>query len=208
MSTAFIVAVVGAESTGKTTLAQALAEHYASRGERAAFVPEYLREFCDRLGRTPQREEQTAIAQEQSRRIDEAAAAHAFVFADTTALQTAVYSEWVFGDRSLAGMAISAHRTCRLSLLTALDLPWQADGVQRDGAHVREPIDAMLRHALMAAGAAFTVVGGTGPARVQAALAAIDAARRPVTSGTGTRWRHVCALCGDADCERHLFASR
>ena len=60
-----IVAIVGAESTGKTMLAQALAARL-----RAAWVPEVLREWCDREGRTPRPEEQLPIAEEQERRVD------------------------------------------------------------------------------------------------------------------------------------------
>ena len=72
--------------------------------------------------------------------------------ADTTALMIGVYSDWVFGDTSLYAAAEEAHRRVDLTLLTALDLPWQADGHQRDGAHVRAPIDALVRAALGRAG--------------------------------------------------------
>jgi hypothetical protein len=60
--------------------------------------------------------------------------------------------------------------------VTALDLPWQADGLQRDGAHVRAPVDALLRSALTGAGIAFTTITGVGGERAAAALRAIDAA--------------------------------
>ena len=66
---AFVIALLGAESTGKTTLARELGTALAGRGERVAVVAEYLREFCEREGRTPRREEQRGIAAEQSRRI-------------------------------------------------------------------------------------------------------------------------------------------
>ena len=47
------------------------------------------------------------------------------------------------------------HRRCALTLLTALDLPWVADGLQRDGPHVQAPIDATIRLALDSAGLAW-----------------------------------------------------
>ena len=62
MSNAFVIALLGAESTGKTVLAAALATALTSPARRIAVVPEYLREFCDRHGRTPRRDEQAHIA--------------------------------------------------------------------------------------------------------------------------------------------------
>ena len=70
MAEALVIAVLGAESTGKTTLARSLADELARRtGLRAAWVPETLREWCDRTGRTPAAHEQADIAAEQHRRI-------------------------------------------------------------------------------------------------------------------------------------------
>jgi nicotinamide riboside kinase len=170
-----------------------------------AWVGETLREWCNQAGRTPQRHEQRAIAQEQARRIDTAAASHDLVVADTTALMIAVYSEQVFGDPSLLAEAAARQRSYSLTLLMALDLPWVADGLQRDGPQVRAPVDARLRRALLQAGTGFSVVSGSGAARLQCALAAVAAARRPPADAGATRWRHLCARCGDPECERHIL---
>lgn len=193
---AFVVALVGAESTGKSTLASALAAALLDAGHDAVCVDEALREFCTCAGRTPRIDEQRAIADAQTQRIETAAAAHAIVIADTTALMIAVYSDWVFGDRSLYGIAEAAHARADLTLLTALDLPWQADSLQRDGAHVREPIDALVRAALDRSAAAYSVVHGSGCARLQAALAAtLQALHRRSPEADSAPWRHVCARC-------------
>lgn len=201
-----VIAIVGAECTGKTTLAGALQRALLARGHRVALVGEYLREFCAREGRTPHAAEQPMIAREQSARITIAAAAHDLVVADTTALMTAVYSHHLFGDRTLLDDAIQQQARCHLTLLTTLDLPWVADGLQRDGAHVRGPVEAALRAALLDAGLSFAVIAGIGDARTSAALAAVQSALRPPPLPGATRWRHLCALCGDPDCERHLLA--
>ena len=202
-----VVALLGAESTGKTTLARTLAETFAAEGRRVALVPEYLREFCDQHARTPRQDEQADIADEQTRRIARAADTHDLVIADTTALMIAVYSDTVFGDTSLYASAEAAHRQgCGLTLLTALDLPWQADGLQRDGPHVREPVDALVRAALARAGVPWSVVFGVGPARASAALASARRALTPPADdahGGGPRWHWHCERCGDANCERH-----
>jgi nicotinamide riboside kinase len=123
MPEAFVIALLGAESTGKTVLAGALAGALATPARRVAVVAEYLREFCDRHGRTPRPDEQAHIAAEQTRRINAAAQSHDIVIADTTAVMIAVYSEHVFGDTGLYASALAAHARCNLTLLTALDLP-------------------------------------------------------------------------------------
>ena len=210
-----VIALVGAESTGKTTLAHALAETFASEGRRVTLVPEYLREFCDAQGRTPRQDEQAHIAAEQTRRIAEAARTHELVIADTSALMIAVYSELVFADTGLYASAETVHREgCGLTLLTALDLPWQADGLQRDGPHVRGPVDALVRAALARAGVAYSVVFGHGDARLQAAIASMRhaLAPRPADGDENDNaaeprwhwhWHWHCERCGDANCERH-----
>ncbi len=203
-----VVALLGAESTGKTTLAQALAAALAVDGRSVVLVPEYLREFCDARGRTPRQDEQSHIACEQTRRIALAASMHDLVVADTTALMIAVYSDTVFGDTSLYASAEAAHRAgCDLTLLTALDLPWQADGLQRDGPHVREPVDALVRAALARTNVAYSVVFGRCDARTQAAHASVQRAlasrSAPDDEASNPRWHWHCERCGDANCERH-----
>jgi nicotinamide riboside kinase len=209
MNRGFVVALVGAESTGKTTLASSLHEALVAQGRRVALVCEVLREFCEREGRTPVASEQAGIAAEQTRRIDAAAAAHEIVIADTTALMIAVYSDMLFADRSLYVHAESAQRRCDLTLLTALDLPWQADGLQRDGPHVREPVDTLVRAALQRTGLSYAVVSGAGPDRHAAALnalrRALDATSQDDEARANPPWHWVCERCGDVDCERHLL---
>ena len=206
MAEVTVIAVLGAESTGKSTLAAALQQALAGEGQRVAQVGEVLREFCDAQARTPRRHEQAAIAAEQTRRIDAAAAGHDIVIADTTAVQIAVYSEIVFGDRSLYDAALRDHARCRHTLLCALDLPWVADGLQRDGPHVREPVDMLLRAALRRHDPGYAVVAGLGPARLAAALAVLQPATASMDApAEATRWQGVCERCGDPACERHLL---
>ena len=198
-----MIALLGAESTGKTTLAKALGTALAVEGKSIAVVDEYLREFSEQRGRTPREDEQRHIAETQTLRIATAASAHDIVIADTTALTIAVYSEQVFGDVSLYDAAETAQRRSDLTLLMALDLPWQADGLQRDGQQVRAPVDALLRAALLRSGTPFSVVSGEGPARLSGALACVQRAFAP--PDPARRWQWVCERCGDAGCERHTL---
>ena len=48
-----VIALVGAESTGKTTMCQALAGQLQAQGHSVGVVPEYLRQWCEARGRTP-----------------------------------------------------------------------------------------------------------------------------------------------------------
>lgn len=209
-----VIALLGAESTGKTALARALAERLTERGQAAVRVDEYLREWCEREGRTPRPDEQVAIAAEQTRRIDAAAAGGAIVVADTTALMTAVYSDLLFDDTALYPSALAAQGRYALTLLTALDLPWVADGLQRDGPHVREPVDAKVRAALMRAGLSFAVVHGHDGARLDNAWNAINSiATSPGGTGATARfglknstWAWACDKCSDSECEHRLFS--
>ena len=175
MPEALCIAIVGAESTGKTTLAAALAQRLAAdTGRRVAWVPELLREWCAHSGRTPHAHEQESILRAQHERIDAAAAAHELVVCDTTALMTAVYSQIVFNDHSLNESAAQLHRRrMALTLLTAIDLPWVADGLQREGPQVQGPVDDALRGLMQLQGIDFGVVSGQGSARVGHALAAV-----------------------------------
>ena len=207
MSAAKVIVVLGAESTGKTTLVREMVAALRSRGLDAVGVPEALRLFCERTQRTPLAHEQAALAEEQTRLIDEAASRHAIVLADTSALMTAVYSQVIFRDDSLFEPALRAHGRCDLTLLTALDLPWVPDGHQRDGPHVREPVDAHIREALMQAGLAHAVVMGQGVQRVAHALSVVehllDAPARAQRAAAAPRWRWFCENCDDGECEQH-----
>jgi nicotinamide riboside kinase len=201
-----LIAILGAESTGKTTLTEQLAEALRTHDHSVAVVSEYLREFCDARGRTPFAHEQQAIADTQTQRIAAASQTHDVVIADTTALMIAVYSDHLFGDASLYASALDATRRCNLVLLTSLDLPWAADGLQRDGPHVRQPVDAKVRSALAGAGIGYSVVSSRGQERVACALAATNhVMNAPDLDATGPRWQWTCDRCGDVDCERHLL---
>jgi nicotinamide riboside kinase len=202
------IALLGAESTGKTQLASDLALHFRAQGKSVAVVTEVLREWCEREARTPRPEEQMPIAREQERRVDLAAATHQIVIADTTSLMVAIYSAMLFEDGTLYRFALERQRTYDVTLLTGLDLPWVADGLQRDGPHVREPVDALVRDSLAKAGVHFRVVYGQGTERLRSALAAIDPAMAPrADAQSGRPWTWSCEKCGDPECEQHLFTS-
>ena len=221
-----VIALLGAESTGKTQLALVLAAYWQAQGLTVVSVPEVLREWCDHAGRTPQPHEQAAIAKEQAQRTLAALATPKVnvVIADTTPLMTAIYSDKLFKDCSLYAFALIHHRIYTHTLLTGLDLPWVADGIQRDSPSVQAPIDAMVRSALGGAGIAFQVVYGLDEERLHNALRGIS--RQEMTNSAANHadlastsnikgtlkppkiratWVWACDKCSDPDCEHRLF---
>lgn len=206
------VAILGAECTGKTTLCAQLVATLALRGKSAHAVGEVLREWCEQHGRTPQAHEQTAIAQAQAQRELEAGACDVLL-ADTTPLMTAVYSDVLLWDPSLYPFALAHHARYDLTLVMGLDLPWVADGIQRDGALVQAQVDARLRAVLQDHGIRFSVVYGQNAQRGACALMAIDQARAqvehsaPAAPQSHQRWKWVCDKCSDAQCEHQLFTA-
>jgi nicotinamide riboside kinase len=211
------VAVLGAESTGKSWLTQALAGVLRARGQAVHTVNEVLRLWCDRAGRTPQRHEQMAIAEQQAQAAHPTGqpAPDTWLLSDTTPLMTAVYSQLLFDDESLYPMALAHQALYDITLVTGLDLPWEADGLQRDGPQVRGPVDTLLRQALERSGMAYRVVYGQGPGRLNNALLALGLAGEDASAQhireqgqfAINQGRSVwqCNDCSDPDCEHLLF---
>jgi len=126
--------LLGGESSGKTTLAAALAERL-----RTAWVPEYGRELWERRGGVLAPEDLRAIGHEQVRREDAAAPrAHGVLLCDTSPLTTWGYSDWMFGapDPALAPLA---RRRYEGVVLCAPDIPFVQDGTrQREAFRMRQ----------------------------------------------------------------------
>jgi nicotinamide riboside kinase len=168
-----LICLIGAECTGKTTLAQALASQMGG-----LWVPEYLRTFTGQHGRTPARHEQLQILQVQVR-LETAALDAArqlpcgLVFCDTAPLLTAVYSEDVFADASLYPQARALHGRYALTLLLAPDFPWVADGHQRDGAAARQRVHALIERELDASACPYVRIGGSAEQRYLQAMDAV-----------------------------------
>jgi nicotinamide riboside kinase len=215
------IAILGAESTGKSELSKQLEQHFIKHGRSVHHVPEYLRAWCDEKKRTPRKDEQLAIATEQMRQLVSAAFTEPtsdILLADTTSLTVAVYSDLLFNDASLYDMTIKHHRTFDATLLMGLDLPWVEDGIQRDGVHMREPVDTAMRAALTLGGISFKVVYGAGESRLHNALLCLNlagnggSADNVTTTAADVEKKHsqrmrswVCERCSDPVCEHRLF---
>lgn len=139
------ICIVGAESTGKTTLACRLAAHYGTE-----WVAEYGREASERMmakiGRYEWKSEDFAeIARIQCERENEAARrANRILICDTDAFATANWHRRYMGERSEAVERIAReHRTPDLYLVSSSDSPFVQDGF-RDGEGIRDWMHAVL----------------------------------------------------------------
>ena len=164
------VVVTGSECTGKTTLAEALAEHYG-----VPWVAEYARQFVLEQGAAPVPGDVEAIARGQIA-LEDAAAARAprLLVLDTDLLSTVVYSRHYYGGCPAWVEAASRRRLGDLYLLAGIDVPWTPDGEQRDRGHRREEMQALFRRALTSSDARTVEVRGPHDERMAAATAAID----------------------------------
>jgi NadR type nicotinamide-nucleotide adenylyltransferase len=159
------IAILGAESTGKSTLAPALAARHGT-----LWVPEYLREFVDTQRRVPQEEDQLGIARTQRAREDAMAAsaqARRWLFCDTTPLMTAVYSRIYWGRVPPELLALEAAHDYAVTLVAGLDLPWVPDGLQRESEEVRRQVHDCLLAVLRERGIPFTLLEGDLPQRLR-----------------------------------------
>ena len=161
------VVVHGIESTGKSTLAAALAEHLDS-----CWVPEYGRSHCVVYGTDLVPADLTLIASAQQGMILAAKEWSGPVLpCDTDWLMTSAWNRMLFGE-PLAG---KSYPLADLYLHLAADTPWVDDGLRMFGEpEEREKFDAICREELETAGADWVEISGPWESRREQALAAIE----------------------------------
>lgn len=140
------VAVIGAESTGKTTLCQRLAAEL-----RGLHLDEVLRHWVNQKGCPPGQDEQLQIIQAQQRQeiwgLQQATHQNKdWLFCDSVPLVTAAYSHYYFNDSSLSNLASSHHQTHYAATLFCQPqgLDWVAEPGQRDSPEAREAVHRIL----------------------------------------------------------------
>jgi NadR type nicotinamide-nucleotide adenylyltransferase len=166
------VVFVGAESTGTTTVSQAVA---ASLG--APWVREYGRDHTS-IVLAEEREwngdDFAFIASEQVRLEDEAAVDGPLVVCDTDAFATGIWEERYLGVRSAAVDALGEVRSHPLYLLTSDEgVPFVQDGL-RDGEHLRSWMTGRFVERLEETGRRWELLTGPLATRVDRSLALID----------------------------------
>lgn len=168
------VVLYGPESTGKTTLAKALADHY-----QTAWVPEfarpYLQEKWDKEQAVCTLEDLPIIAQGQLAAENAAIQkANKLILCDTNILVTKVWSETHFKGYCAPELnTILAQTHYDLYLLTSIDVPWEKDDL-RDRPNDREQMFIYFKQQLVTYNFPFLVLEGNPKERVEKAVTAID----------------------------------
>lgn len=166
------VCVLGAESTGTTTLASALAKCFCT-----IWVEEFGREYSELksagIDFTWHTQEFEMIASEQARREDEAACrANRVLICDTNAFATTLWHRRYLGGHSPAVEEIARQGRCDLYLLTGDEIPFVQDGL-RDGEKIRHEMHRWFEEALGAQAVPWHILRGPNETRVRAAASLI-----------------------------------
>jgi HTH-type transcriptional repressor of NAD biosynthesis genes len=196
------VVVLGAESTGTTTVAGLLAEHYRARGgawARTPCVEEYGRQYtvikweaaraAARGAGLPEpaleeitwtREDFDIVAGEQTRRENAAAAgAGPLVVCDTDAFATAIWERRYLGAAARGPQPWATSHLPRhdLYLLTSHEgVPWHDDGLREGDLDVRARMAGWFAAALTHSGHSWVLLTGSLEERVRLAIRATDLA--------------------------------
>jgi len=140
----YVVVVTGSECTGKTTLARELAIRF-----EAPWSGEFAREYLDRKGAVLDASDVEAVGRGQLDGEDVAAAAATRVlFKDTDLISTVIYARHYYGNCPAWIERAARDRMGDLYLLLHPDVPWVADGLQRDRPLERAHLHDLFRHRL------------------------------------------------------------
>jgi HTH-type transcriptional repressor of NAD biosynthesis genes len=203
MGLATRVVVLGAESTGTTTVAGLLAEHYRSLGGafgRTPCVSEYGREYTlikwdaaraqARAAGLPQPSldeiawdsgDFDIVGREQTRTENEAACSSTapLIVCDTDAFATSVWERRYLGDaaRDLQPWAASELPFHDLYLLTSHEgVPWHDDGLREGDLETRAAMTGWFAAALTRAGHSWVLLTGSAEDRLRLAIRSVDLA--------------------------------
>jgi NadR type nicotinamide-nucleotide adenylyltransferase len=163
------IVFTGSESTGKSTLAAAVAKHYG-----VEVVPEFVRAFAEQRGGAIEFSDHGQIARGQMALEDEyVARARTLVIQDTDLLSTVVYCKHYFGRCPEWIEEAARARRPDLYVLCGTDVPWIADGV-RDRGHMRNEMQELFIAAVAASQAASASISGAPDVRLARAIDIIE----------------------------------
>lgn len=163
------IAIVGPESTGKSTISQQLSKYY-----QVPWVPEYARYYCAALTAPCTLQDEVNMFHGQVA-LEESILAHAasdFIICDTTFVTVKIWSDEMFGETPREVLDALMARPYDFYVLLDIDLPW-ADDPLRDFPNQREHFMEVWHRELRALDASYVVVSGI-ESRLQNAIDAID----------------------------------
>lgn len=167
------IVLFGPESTGKSTLAQQLAQQY-----NTVFVPEYSRIYAEMqllCGKELTQDDVVEIANGQLKLETELITkANKILFCDTDLLETKVYSEMYYDGYCPPQLEDFAQRkTCDLYLLMDVDLPWVADNI-RDKPEGRQEQFNIFENTLKRYNKPYQVISGNDDERLEKAIGFVN----------------------------------
>lgn len=165
------IVVLGAESTGTTTLSLALAKQL-----KAAWTPEIGRYYTKSLLNTAHEwtdADFTAIASMQQQYEDTIAGeSDGIVICDTNAFVTKLWQQRYMGHVTKDMEHLAANAPADLYIVTGDEIPFVQDGL-RDGEHIRHDMHKQFVAELKRCKLPYIVVRGTVDERVEASIAKI-----------------------------------
>lgn len=168
------ICVLGAESTGTTTMAKALAEYY-----KTAWAPEFGRMYSEGKIYTADygkwhSKEFEHIAKEQNNLEDELVKkCNKILICDTNAFATNLWHERYMGFMSAEVDKLSEGRRYDLYFLTDADIPFAQDGT-RDGENIRHQMHRRFEEELQKRGYNYILLSGSHDERFKKAVEACD----------------------------------
>jgi NadR type nicotinamide-nucleotide adenylyltransferase len=137
------IAVIGAESTGKTALTEALAAHYNTN-----WVIEFSRPYLEALGKPYTARDVEAIARGQMK-IEDTMAAETpeILFCDTNLLVIKIWMDHAYGATPNWILKEIEQRKYDLHILTDWDIPYEPDPL-REHPEMRDYFTALYKHEL------------------------------------------------------------
>ncbi|HVS92063.1 MAG TPA: ATP-binding protein [Mucilaginibacter sp.] len=163
------IAIVGPESTGKSTMSSFLAEHY-----QTVWVPEFARDYCAALNAPPTWQDEINMFYGQVALEEEyLPKANNLLICDTTFITVKIWSDYTFGRSPQEVLDELPKRLYDFYLLLNIDLPWEEDPL-RDFPHLREHFMEVWHKELKELNADYVTISGTGQDRYDNAVKAIN----------------------------------
>jgi len=162
------ISITGPESTGKSWLAQRLAEYYHTK-----WVPEFARQYLEDIGRAYTFEDILVIARNQYQQENIAAENTELLFCDTDFYVTSIWCNVKYGKcHDWIKSKVDENRY-DLYLLCNIDLPWQYDPM-REHPDMRSELFEMYKDLLEDHQFNYQVVSGNGEERLQNSIWFVD----------------------------------
>jgi len=163
------IAVVGPESTGKSSMSAYLAKHY-----QTVWVPEYARDYCANLTEPCTWQDEINMFYGQlDLEAEMLPLANELIICDTTFITVKIWSDYTFGRTPQEVLDELPKHTYDLYLLLNIDLPWEEDPL-RNFPHMREHFMEVWVKELQALDARYVLISGVGEDRYEGAVRVID----------------------------------